>query len=155
MTTLLQSAGAIAAALTTRLQACTVALGAETNLGVKVFRGRRIPSDDLIPCTVLIEGEDTPDIKNVGTKADIEQRYVVYAYVPCDPDQPNDAAHAAIRDIKRALFRLNGKPDVNLGGQVRRVRYVGRDIGPRADGERFVVAAVEFVVEFVEDLSAP
>lgn len=155
MTISLHSAEAVATEISTRLATCTIALGAETNLGMNIYEGRRHVDDTMIPCTSLIEADDTPAPSRVRDEYEIGQRYVMFAYVPCDPDHPNRAAHAAIRDIKRALFRNEGKSDVRFGGKVVRVDYQGRDIGPRADGAKFVVAAVEIVVTYVERLSAP
>lgn len=155
MTTLLQRAEDIGTELSTRLAACTKALGAETDLGLKVYRGRRHVDDTMLPCAVVIEGDDAPARGNVKTQVKLDQRYVLFAYVPCDPDNPNDAAHAAIRDMKRALFKTNGVPDNRLGGKVRDLEYLGRDIGPRSDGSAFVLAAIEVGVEYVEDLANP
>ena len=156
MTTLLQRAEDIGTELATRLAACTVALGAETDLGAKVYRGRRHVDDTMLPCTVVIEGDDVPARGgNVKTQYKLAQRYVIFAYVPCDPDNPNDAAHAAIRDMKRALFKTDGVADPRLGGKVRDLEYLGRDIGPRSDGSAFVLAAIEVGVEYVEDVASP
>ena len=136
-----------------RMARCTVAQGAETDLGVAVYRGRQAIVDDMIPCSVLIEAEDEPSPTKPSRTTDykITQGYVLLAYVPCDPDHPNAAAHAAIRDMKRAVFG-DGH---DLGGRVREMRYRGKDIGPRADGKPFVVAAIEVAAEFAEDVSAP
>lgn len=153
--TLLQRASDIAAEVSARLANVRTANGAETDLGRLVLRGRRIPDDDMIPCTVMIEGDDSPDQASVSTKIENSQRYMLFSFVPCDPDHPNDAANAAIRDLKRAIFRTDGKADVRWGNRIRRVRYRGRDIGPRADGAEFVCASIEFVVEYVEDLANP
>ena len=155
--TLLQSAAAIGLEIATRLATRTVALGAETSLGAKVFRGRRLIDDDQVPCVAIIEGNDEVEEGESRRSLDtrITQHYVMLAYVPCDPANPNDAAHAAIRDMKRALFSTAGQPDRTLGEKVKRVRYRGRDIGPRADGAAFVVASIEVSVEFVEDLANP
>lgn len=155
MSASLHAAEDIGTELSARLQACTVALGAETDLGVKVYRGRRHVDDSMIPCCVVIEGDDVPARVSVGTRYNLDQRYVLFAYVPCDPDNPNDAAHAAIRDMKRALFNTDGQPDVKLGGKVKEIDYLGRDIGPRADGAAFVLAAIEVGVTYVENVAAP
>lgn len=145
----------VAAEIAARMATCTVALGAETDLGVKVYRGRRHVDDTMIPCSVLIEGDDVPSAGNKATIVQLSQRYVLFAYVPCDPDNPNDAAHAALRDMKKAVFTKDGKPDSKLGDAVRAVAYLGRDIGPRADGASFVLAAIEIGVNFLEDLADP
>jgi hypothetical protein len=156
MTALLTSSEAIGLELQARVAARLVANGAETNVGASVFRGRRVVDDDQVPCTSIIEGDD--DItENDGPSTSIRtrQQFVLLGYVPCDPDHPNDAAHKALRDLKRAVFTTDGKPDRTLGRQVRRVRYEGRDIGPRADGAALVVVALEVSVEYVEDLADP
>lgn len=157
MTTTLHSAEDVGLEISARLRTRTVAQGAETDLGASVFRGRRVIDDDQIPCTAVIEGQDDVEENDASREAQarIKQDYVLLAYVPCDPVNPNDAAHKALRDMKRAVFRTDGKADRTLGGKVRRVRYRGRDIGPRGDGAAFVVAALEINVEFTEDLSAP
>jgi len=152
--TRLSRAEDVAAEVETRLAACTVALGAETDLGRLVLRGRRAIDDSMIPCSVIIEGDD--DLQDSrGTQVSTEQKYVLYAYLPCDPDNPNDAAHKGLRDMKRAMFRTGGKPDDTWGGKVKKVRYLGRDIGPRGDGSGFVLAVIEVSAQFVEDLANP
>lgn len=158
MTTLLQSAEDVAAEIVARLGTITIAQGAETDCGLVVFQGRRDVSEEMIPCSVVIEAEDTPDASRPGTLIDLAQRYVLFAYVPCDPLNPNLAAHKALRDLKRAIFRTPGEPErawPRWGGKVRKVMYLGRDIGPRSDGAAFVLATIEISVEYVEDLANP
>lgn len=138
-----------------RLELCTLAQGAETDLGVKVYRGRRHVDDSMIPCVALIEGKDDPNPRGTGTNAEIKQHYVMFAYVPCDPLQPNAAAHKALRDMKRAMFNTDGAASPSWGRRVKQVHYKGRDIGPRSDGAAYVVAAIEIAVEFVENLAQP
>lgn len=142
----------IAAHLSARLAGITKATGAETDLGVTVFRGRRNVEESHVPCSVLIEGNDSvTDRPGRLPAAAITQRYVIAAYVPCDADHPNDAAHAAVRDIKRAIFTTG----TTLEGRALRVLYKGRDIGPRADSRPIVFVTVDIDVEFVEDLTNP
>jgi hypothetical protein len=152
---LLQSAGEIAADIKARLQTRTIALGAETDIGVRVLLGKRSIDKSQIPCVVIIEGDDMPDAVNSRTKYQVEQRYALLAYLPCDIDNPNTAAHAAIRDMKRAIFTTEGVADHKLNDQVKSVEYLGRDIGPRADGEAFVLAIIEVSVTYVEDVATP
>lgn len=155
--TLLKRAEDIGLELAARLATRTIAQGAETDLGMSVLRGRRAVDDDMVPCVALIEGSDdvTENDSRKTLDTQIVQHYVALAYVACDPQHPNDAAHKAIRDMKRAVFTTDGQPDRTLGGRVRRVKYHGRDIGPRADGAGLVVASIEVSVEFVEDLASP
>lgn len=152
MTTQFSRAQDVAQELYTRLTAVSVANGYETDIGLKVFRGRRNIDEGSPPCSSLIEGEDT-SIDRAGRTPTclISQRYVFVAYVPCTADNPNDAAHAAIRDMKRAIFGKDGR----LDGKVHKVTYRGRDIGPRADGVNIVMAVVEIEVEYVENLAEP
>lgn len=151
MTPSLHSAETVAAEIRTRLLTKTKAQGAETDLGVQVYQGRRKIDDSMIPCCAIIEADDTTSSSRMRAEYDVEQRYILFAYVPCDPDNPNLAAHAAIRDLKRAVLGGDGR----LGGKVRQVTYIGRDIGPRADGAAFVIGAIEFTVNYVERMDAP
>jgi len=157
MTTLLKTSEEVAAEIKGRLDAILVTNSCETNIGTKVFQGRRKINNDEVPCAVLIEGEDTvTDLAGRQlTDARLAQRYVLIGYDACDPENPNVKAHAMIRDLKRAIYKTAGVPSGNLGGAVRAVRYQGRDIGPRADGVAIVMAIVEIVVEFSEDLANP
>lgn len=155
MNPLIRTADAVAAEVKRRVSLCTIAQGAETDLAAQVFDGRKRVDPDMIPCVSIIEGTDAPKQAVTGTAVDNAQRFVVFAYVPCSAADPNVAARAAIRDLKRALFSTDGRPDATWGRSVKAVRYLGKDIGPRADGASFVVVAVELDVEFVEDLSAP
>lgn len=142
----------VAAELFARLQKISVANGCETDIGLRVFRGRRNVDESQVPCAVVIEGTDTPrDRPGRLPSVSITQRFVLAAYVPCDPDNPNDAAHAAVRDIKRAMFTDGGR----FGGRVLAVTYQGRDIGPRADGRPIVFVTVDLDVDYVEDLTNP
>ena len=102
-------ASEISAELFARMQGITVANGAETDTGLRVYRGRRNVDETQVPCAVVIEGNDTPrDRPGRLPAVSITQRFVLAAYVPCDADNPNDAAHAAVRDIKRAIFKDGG-----------------------------------------------
>ena len=151
----LQTGEALAAEVLRRVALCTVAQGAETDLGAQVFEGRRKVEPDMMPCTSVIEADDTPSHSGGATRIENTQRFVIYAYLPCDPAHPNREARKAIRDLKRALFFTDGRRSTDWGRTVRGVKYLGKDIGPRPDGQAFVVAAVEFSVDFIEDLSAP
>lgn len=143
----------VALDLVTRLSGLTIADGAETDIGVTVFQGRRkIPEDTEVPCLMLIEGNDVPGQQTGPTGIKITQAYVVWAFDKCDAANPNTKAHAMIRDIKRAIFRGG---NTTLDGKVRQVNYEGRDIGPRPDGAGFVQVEVAITVEYAENLAAP
>jgi hypothetical protein len=83
----------------------------------------------------------------------IEQRYALVGYAPCDPAAPNATARAIIRDLKRAMFKTNGKAEATFGGKVLHVEYKGRNIAPRVDGVAIVMAVVEIVVSYAESCS--
>lgn len=157
--TTFKKASEIAAHITSILQTITTANGYHTNIGQTVYRGRLKHDEDRVPYAVLIEGEDRPD-GNSGAEVLIEQDYVIGGYVTCDPDNPNDAAHGVIKDIKKALFtsdlvwRSGGAGSRGLGhGRVKKLAYRGRDIGPRADGKAIVFAVVHISVTFAENLA--
>jgi hypothetical protein len=128
----------VAEELTRRVSLIRLDDGYQTDIGRAdhVFRGRVHFDDDMVPCSSIIEGNDDvqpwPSARVVH--AHVKQQYAVVAYVPCDIANPNDAAHKAIKDIKRAIFKTDGKPDSTWGGLVRRVTYRGRNIGPRPAG---------------------
>ena len=150
--TIYTTSQAVADGVAERLALITKANGYETDIGTRLFKGRRAVDESAVPCCVLIEGNDTPTDRPGRLPAvSIRQRYVIAAYVTCDPNNPNDAAHEAIRDIKRAMFNGDG----NFGGKVLKVTYAGRDIGPRADGVPVVFVTVDVDVDYVEDLTNP
>lgn len=148
------SATEVAQELSARLATILTSNGFNTNMGQRVYRGRVAVSDDDVPCVSLIEGDE--DVREnpsrLNATAHITQQYALAGYAPCDPLQPNDAAHEIIKDMKRAIFQ---DKDSSLTRKVRRVAYKGRNIGPRADSVPIVQAVIYIEVEYVEDLSAP
>lgn len=155
MTVFLKSAD-VAAEIKTRMQGILLSNGCETDIGRAVFMGRRkLPGDDEPPCIMVLEGDDnTEDTagKMNTAKIKVRQTYVIDGFDKCDPNNPNDKAHAMIRDIKRAIF---GGSNRMLDGKVFAVEYMGRDIGPRPDGVALVQARVMIAVVFAEDLANP
>lgn len=147
--TVYTDSAAVAADVAARLGAISVANGYETDIGLKTYRGRiKIPADDEVPCLFVIEGFDRPQEQGQSGLVRLHLPVVVWGFNVCDPDNPNDAAHAMLRDIKKAVW--GGVP--NLGGKARQVIYESRDIGPRPDGAALVQVELRFVVEFVENL---
>lgn len=152
----LNHAEEIGDAIVTRLELNTTLQGAETEVGTTVFRGKRNIELRDMPCTTLIEAQDKPrDQSAKSTNVEITQHYVIQAYLACDANQPNTAAHAALRDLKRCIFNTEGQPDSRLGGAVLQVLYVGRDIAARADGTGFVTVGLEISVKYAEILATP
>lgn len=140
----------VAAALAARLGQITKANGYHTDIGLRVYRGRRKLDMAKIPCVVLGEGDDEVQANSLRN-ANIKQTYVFEALHACDPDNPNDTAHDLIEDLKRAIF----SGDTTFGRTVRSLEYRGRLISPREDGAALVAASIEITAGFVEDLTAP
>lgn len=156
MSEVLTQASAIAQYITTLVEDISVVNGYNTDIGLHVYRGRRKIDDEMIPCAVILEGNDSPGDNTSRQSIKITQSYVLGGYVACDPDQPNDAAHLVIKDLKRAIFKLDPSlpnASVNFGGRVRSVAYQGRDIGPRADGKAIVFAVIFIDVVYAETLA--
>jgi len=142
------------------LSTIQIANGFETDIGLQVFRGKLKIDDDVPPCAVVLEEDEVVGSVQGPSSQQVVQHYVLGGYMPCDPDHPNDAAHQIISDLKRAVFRL---PDNatrhehvsgtrSFGGRVKSVQYLGRQIGPRADGRAIVYAIIRIAVTYVEQL---
>ena len=157
-TAIFKKSSDIAEYLTEVLGTIKVSNGYNTDIGATVYRGRLKHDEDRVPYAVLIEGEDRPQ-ENDGGRLDVtlEQDFVLGAYVFCNVDNPNDAAHDAIADIKKAVFSSDLARKQMAGarggnGRVKNLEYKGKDIGPRADGKNIVFAVVHISVTFAEDL---
>lgn len=146
----------VSAEIKARIEAIPSSAGHLTDVGASVYEGRVHVDDDLVPCTSIIEGTDRVD-SQPGRAAlwKIAQKYVLVGYDKCDPANPNVKAREIIKDLKRAIFSTNGKPDARLGGKVLEVNYLGRNIGPRADGAAIVMAYIEIEVVYAEHLWLP
>lgn len=140
----------LAAAIAERLAEITTTNGFLTNIGATVYRGRRALAKDAPPCVVLVEGDDLVREQS-GLHVKLDQVYVLEGFTACDPDNPNDAAHDIIADLKRAIFA----GDRTFNRLVRGLHYRGRTIGVRADGQAVVSANIEIAVEFAENLATP
>lgn len=153
MSELINTAGEVAAEIKRRLQAILLANGCETDIGRQVMMGRRrFPADDQPPCITVAEAPDAvEDRPGRVPQVLVQATYVIDGFDACDADNPNDKAHAMIRDIKRAIFA----DGTTLGKRVQKCDYLGRDIGPRADGAAFVQARVNIGVTYVETLAQP
>lgn len=136
--------------LTSRLALITVENGYNTDIGLaRVYRGKRKIDDAQVPCAVLLTGEDTvSDTAADGRDVKVQQDFVLGGYSECDPDNPNDMAHKIVKDIKKAIWSEGQR----LGFKVQKLEYLGKDIGPRADGVPIVFAVVHIRVSFAENL---
>lgn len=144
----MSTAKEIGTALAANLATIVSVNGYKTDMGLRVYKGRRALDDSLIPCVVLAELPDqVADATNQGTTILVTQRYVIEAHVPCDPNNPNDAAHDAIEDIKRMIFRSEHH------AQIRALNYVGKAILPRQDGSAYVGASVTIECTLKEQLT--
>lgn len=145
------SASDIALELASRLATITVANGFNTDIGLRVYRGRRDIAVESLPCTVLAELEDVVEDRSgrKGHLVKLSQVYAIEGHDLCDADHPNDKAHLVIKDLKRAVF---GAP---FTLQVAAVDYRGRTIGVRNPGLNAVPAAIRISVQFSEDLATP
>lgn len=138
----------------TRIATISVANGFESDIGVSVFDGRIAVNDSDVPCASVVEGTD--DVLSTPGRAalwKVEQHYTLVGYSPCDPAHPNAKARAIIRDLKRAIFKTNGKADATFGGKVLEIHYKGRNVGPRADGVGIVMGVISISVIYAESLA--
>ena len=144
----MSTAKEIGTALAGNLATITSVNGYKTDMGLRVYKGRRSLDDSLTPCAVLAELPDqVADAIPHGTLILVKQRYVIEAHVPCDPNNPNDAAHDAIEDIKRMIFGREHH------AQIRTLNYVGKAILPRQDGSAYVGASITIECTFKERLA--
>jgi len=142
----------IALAVSTRIATITIANGYNTDIGLKVMRGRKRLDEKSLPCAVIVERDDKI-LDSRPSQVKISQPFIVEGHTACDADNPNDAGHKIIADIKKAIFATKLK--YGTDGQVITVNYTGKSIAPREDGMSVVAAAVEITVEFVEILANP
>lgn len=144
------AANTLAMAVADRLTTISVDNGFFTDIGLKLFRGKRRLGEDDVPCVVLIEGQYSANGNSLRSVS-VDQTYICEGVCACDPDNPNDAAHKMISDLKTAIF--TGDP--SFGRTVKRMDFISHAIAPREDGIPIVTASVEFRVTYVEDLLNP
>lgn len=147
----MSTADKIAAELAARLAQITIANGYQTDIGLRVYDGRRNLDESHMPCVVMVEDDDDP----AGMQAPngkTAMPWLLEGHTACDPDHPNVAARKIVADLKKAVF----SGDLTFGDK-RAVacRYGGRSIAPRVDGLALVSASVTIIVDVVENLAAP
>lgn len=145
----MSTAKEIGTALVANLATITSTNGYKTDMALRVYKGRRTLDDSLIPSVVLAALPDqVADATNQGTIILVTQRYVMEAHLPCDPNNPNDAAHDAIEDMKRMIFGREHRV------QIRTRNYIGKANLPRQDGSAYVGASITIECTFKERLAA-
>lgn len=147
-------AAALANKLSDKLAQITTANGFRTNIGERVYRGRRNLDTTNIPCVTIYEGEDRVEGEAMR-EVTISQLYVLEGHAACDVNHPNDRAHEIIADLKEALFKGVTVTTRPLDGLAKKLTYKNRIISPREDGQAFITGAVIIEVFFVEDLTSP
>ncbi len=143
----------VAAALAARLATITTANGFITDIGTKVFRGKKALEESDAPCVVLVEGNDHPK-EQTRKGLHLTQTYFFEAHDVCDPDHPNDKAHDMLEDLMRVVFSDDATAFSALGGLVKSMQYKGRTIGTREDGAAVVFAGIQIDVEYAQALGA-
>ncbi len=139
----------LAVAIKARIQGISVANGYRTDIGLRVFDGRRRLDEGSLPCAVIVEEDDEPAGQQ-RANAKVVARFAVEGVASCDPDNPNVVGRDIVADIKRALW----SGDLTFGNRAIAFEYGGRTIAPREDGLDQVSAAVTFSVTFAESLAA-
>lgn len=146
----MSTASEIADLLAGRLSMISIDNGYQTDIGLRFFAGRRQLDESHVPCSVLVEGDDTPKGEQRG-RVLLEVSYLLEGHAACDPDHPNVVAHQIITDLKRAIF----SGDDTFDGRVAKLRYRGRQIQPREGGQATIAAGIEIALEFTELLADP
>lgn len=146
----MSTASEIADLLAARLAQISIVNGYQTDIGAKVMLGRRRLDESHIPCSILVEGDDTPKSEQRG-RVLLESMYLLEGHTACDPENPNIAAHKIVSDLKKAIW----SGDITFGDRIKNLHYLGRNIRPREDGQAIVAAGIEISLEFTELLSAP
>lgn len=136
--------------LAARLAQISIANGYQTDIGARVMLGRRRLDESHVPCAILVEGDDTLKSEQ-RDRVLLEVVYMLEGHSACDPDNPNVTAHKIVADLKKSIW----SGDATFGSRVKNLRYLGRQIQPREDGQATVAAGIEISLEFTEQLSAP
>lgn len=140
-----------------RLAGIRTANGYLTDIGAKVFPGKLSLDPSMLPCVVLVEGDDDV-LTQVNMQCRVVLRFIAEGHASCDPERPYDKIHDIIADLKKAIFG----GDVTFGGLVKPsvnntpgLRYTGSGKGEPPDGAVNVTGSIQFECEVVEDLKNP
>jgi hypothetical protein len=146
----MSTASEISDLLASRLAGINITNGYQTDIGERVMLGRRRLDESHVPCAILVEGDDTPKSEQ-RDRVLLEVIFMLEGHSSCDPDNPNVVAHKIISDLKKSIWST----DTTFGNRVKNLRYLGRQIQPREDGQATVAAGIEISLEFTELLSSP
>ncbi|MBL4781796.1 MAG: hypothetical protein JKX92_06095 [Porticoccaceae bacterium] len=153
-------------ALCTQLETITSANGYGFDMAGKVFRGRVIAdAEDLksLPIISVLEAprEGGVDYPEHGNVAAFEWELYVSAWLKLDPQNPTDACHALLADVKRCLAALRRNvpphqhsqyPELMLGGLITKLEMSGglcRPPDERSYGTSYFLLPIK--VHFTED----
>lgn len=147
----------IATAVRARLANISIANGFYTDAGLRIFTGRRNVDQADVPCLVINEGEDSVFAQK-DTRVSLGLAMAVQGFIACDPDDPYQAGHRLVRDIKRAIFTEHdaGYPHWGRRGDdtplVNRTTYVGRTVSQREDGASLLSVVVQVRFDVADTL---
>lgn len=144
-------------ALAARLAQISVAGGYNTDAGLHVFRGRAFldPSTEVPALTVVENDEQGTDAEVTGTLVRETTAYQVQGLVRADRDNPLDAGHELLADIKRALFKAPEGPEFEQLIAGATLAYTGRQVLSREEGQSFAEVSVSLEVTHSERYGNP
>lgn len=147
----------IVLALQARCEAITKAGGYATDAGLRVYRGRDVVTrSDSFP--LLVIHRDPEEVVGAqggrqfpGVSLRLRMAFGIEGHIEADPDNPLDAAHAVIADIKQAIFL----PTDRLVPETTELAYTDSFVERRGDGASIASVAVNGHVEFTEEVGQP
>ena len=130
--------------------------GYQTDIGLRVYRGRVTTTLSSVPFVVLKEGQDSVKASR-PQEVVIRQPYVIEGVSEGAIDNPNDVGHQMLADIKKALFSgpLEKGSKSRFGTVECELEYKGRFIAQREEGSAIVTTTVAIECMYPEDLTKP
>lgn len=141
-----------------RLETISVANGYNTDAGSHVFRGRTyIDEDNELPGLTVIENDEQGTEAQVsGTQVRETTGYEVHGLITADPNNPLDAGHQLVADIKRALFQHPSGPEFEtLPKSGATLEYLGRQVLSSPLGSELAEVMVQLNVSHSEQYGNP
>jgi hypothetical protein len=138
--------------LKVRCQAIKTADGYNTDAGLHVSHGtREITPDDPLPDLAIVPG-NTPDTVGDADRYLVELPVTIGGLTAADLVNPLAPAERLLADLKRAVL-LPG--DRTLGGEARKLVYVGENTIDRQAGGTTVGCALRIAVQYPETYGLP